>query len=112
MSSINTTWEVRLYEVWGNKKDGFEVNDSFVVERAKELRLTKVYNNQGTSRAFTSAYPSDRQIRKIFNINRKKLSLDGDDITIYVNLEKDGYPIGEMHCISHESLSPIRAKNS
>lgn len=27
--SIKTTWELRTYDVWGNAKDGYEVNDSF-----------------------------------------------------------------------------------
>lgn len=33
-----------------------------------------------------------------------------DDITIYVNRERDGYPIGELQCVSHSALSPIKEK--
>ncbi len=37
-----------------------------------------------------------------------RIDTDGDDLTIYVERERDGYPIGEMRCISHASLSPVR----
>lgn len=106
MSTLKTKWSIRLYEVWGNARDGFEVNDSFHVDDV-ELTLTKIYNNKGTRQAFISAYPSNRQIRKIFGLGKQKLDLQGDDIHIYVYLEKNGYSVGEMFCTSHSSLSPI-----
>lgn len=108
---IETTWELRTYDVWGNPKDGYEVNDSY---RAGEvtIRCKVEVNNAGTPQEFLSAYPSDSQIRRALSLRRFKLDLDGDDLNIYVNRAKDGYPCGELYCTSHESLSPIRPKQS
>jgi hypothetical protein len=106
--TIDTTWELRTYDVWGNAKDGFELNDTYCAGTA-ELTLQVIVNNAGLAEEFESAYPSDSQIRRALNLRRFKLELDGDDLTIYVNRAKDGYPLGEMHCTSHDSLSPIRA---
>lgn len=106
--TIETTWELRSYDVWGNARDGYEANDTYVVGEVT-LRLKLETHNEGTEHEFQSATPSDRQIRQCFGV-RCRLDTDGpgDDIHIYVNRERDGYPIGEMHCTSHESLSPPR----
>ena len=104
---IETTWEIRTYDVWGNAKDGYEVNDSY---RAGEvtLRLKVKVNNAGTPQEFLSAYPTDSQIREALSLRRIKIETDGDDLSIYVNRARDSYPCGELYCTSHKSLSPIR----
>jgi hypothetical protein len=105
--TVNTTWEVWTYDVWGNATDGYDVNDRNCVERAYPLRLKAVLNNAGKSGEFVSAYPSDYQLQRLFGV-ACKLDTDGDDTSIYVRRASDGYPIGELTCTSHESLSPIR----
>lgn len=108
MKRIKTTWQMRTYDVWGNKRDGFDVNDSF--NRGEyELNLKVTVYNEGKSGEFVGAYPSIGQIQNLFG-TRSRLSICGDDLNIYVNRERDGYPIGELFCLSHESLSPIREK--
>jgi len=111
--TIKTTWEIRTYDVWGNAKDGYEVNDSLVIARDYPLELeVKVYN-EGTPREFVSAYPTDKQIREALDCKpRIKIESDGDDLSIYVRHAPTNYPLGEMFCTSHESLSPIRVKAS
>jgi len=106
---VETTWELRTCDVWGNAKGGFEVNDT---RRAGEvsIRCRVEVNNAGTPQEFLSAFPSDSQIRRALSLRRFKIETDGDDLTIYVNRARDGYPCGEMYCTSHDSLSPIRAK--
>lgn len=105
-STIDTTWDVYTYDVWGNRKDGFEVNDSF--SRGEiSLKLKPVKNNVGTWLEFTSAAPTDRQLQRVFN-TKAKLRVDGDDTIVYVNRESDDYPLGELVCTNHSSLSPIR----
>ncbi len=107
--TVKTEWEVATYDVWGNDRDGFDVND--VYRRGSETLVLEVNTyNVGTASEFVSASPTDRQIRRVFGLGRIQLDTDGDDLTIYVNRARDGYPIGELHCVSHESLSPIRAK--
>ncbi len=106
--TIATTWELRShFDVWGNARDGYEVNNSTVIGEVK-LRIPVTINNLGTEHEFASAYPTDKQIRAAFGV-RCRLEMDGDDTHISVSRERDGYPIGEMYCTSHGSLSSIRA---
>lgn len=106
VKTIRTCWEVRTYDVWGNATDGYEVNDSFRQGNI-ELRCKVERFNIGTDREFESATPSDYQLRKIFGV-KCAIETEGDDLTIFVERARDGYPIGQLHCLSHESLSPIR----
>lgn len=105
--TVRTTWEVWTYDVWGNAHDGWEVNDRFCVDRALELTLKAEKFNAGTAQEFRSASPSDKQIKQVFGV-RCKIEVDGDDVQVYVTRARDGYPIGEMTCTSHESLSPVK----
>ena len=108
MKTIETTWELWSYDVWGNAKDGYEVNDKSCFDWEYPIKLKVEKNNPNSPQEFLSAYPSDKQIRQAFGCNHAyRLDLDGDDMTIYVNRSRDGYPLGELHCTSHKSLSPI-----
>jgi hypothetical protein len=107
MATVTTQWECWTYDVLGNARDGYEVNDRSCFDRGYSLDLEIETHNVGTEREFQSASPSDEQIKEVFGASCK-IETDGDDLTIYVTRERDGYPIGEMNCISHESLSPIR----
>ena len=106
MKHLKTTWNVRTYDVWGNAKDGWDVND-IMSQGDVELDIPVIVNNPGTPQEFEWATPTDRQIREALGLKRIQLDTDGDDLTIYVNYAKDGRPLGELHCISHMSLSPI-----
>lgn len=105
---IDTTWEVRDYDVWGNAREGYEVNNTFSRGQA-ELHIPVEVCNPDTPQQFESAFPTSTQIRKALGLRRFAIELDGDDLTIYVNRARDGYPCGELHCVSHSSLSPIKA---
>ena len=109
MAKLKTTWECWIYDVVGNAKDGYDVNDCSCFARNAALTLTVKVCNAGTPQAFESAHPTDRQIRRLFGLTCK-FETDGDDTTVYITRVRDGYPIGEMFCTSHESLSPIRAR--
>lgn len=109
-STVDTTWELWSYDVWGNATDGYDVNDRSCFDRAYPLALTVERFNADKPGEFFGAYPSDAQIREAFGI-RCRFETDGDDLTIHVTRERDGYPIGEMLCTSHASLSPIRARD-
>jgi len=104
---IDTVWQVSSYDVWGNSKDGYEVNDTYSLGEV-ELRIPVTINNPDTPLQFESAFPSDTQIRRALDLRRFKIDIEGDDLSIYVNRARDGYPCGELFCISHVSLSPIR----
>ena len=101
-----TTWEIRTYDVWGTRENGYDVNDSFVIARDYPIKCKIQIFNAGLESEFDSASPSDYQIKKALNVNCN-LEISGDDIHIYVNRESDYYPLGELVCSSHSSLSPI-----
>ena len=105
---VDTVWEVWTYDVWGNEKDGYEVNDRSCYHREYPMRLKVEVNNPGTEHEFLSAYPTDKQIRQALDLKRIQLDLDGDDMNVYVNHASTGYPCGELNLVSPESLSPIK----
>ncbi len=104
--TLKTTWELRTYDVWGNAKDGYDINDSYRAGSI-ELRIPQTRYNAGVIGEFIGAYPTDRQIKRVFG-TRSRIDTTGDDIHIFVERQRDGYPIGEMVCTSHASLSPVR----
>lgn len=105
--TIETRWALRTYDVWGNAKEGWDVND-VRGHGTVDLTLDVQEANPGTTMAFYHATPTDRQLRKVFGLGKQQIDTDGDDTIIYVNRRRDGYPVGELRCESHVSLSPIR----
>lgn len=96
---IETVWETWSYEV----------NDRFNLSRDYPLTLKVEVVNPATGSSFEAAYPTEKQIREALQIKpRIRLYVDGDDMYINVEHESTGYPLGEMFCISHKSLSPIK----
>jgi len=78
-----TVW---TYDVWGNKRDGFEVNN-----RYKQGTYTL------TSRTMNSDKALIRFAKRTLGIKpRVRVELDGDDRTVYVNHKSSGYPLGEI----------------
>lgn len=107
LAPIVSTWDIVTYDVWGNAKDGWEVNDAYR-SGTVDIRLRPETHNVGTPMEFVSASPSDADIRDALGVSRIRLETEGDDLCIYVNRARDGYPLGELRCTSHASLSPIR----
>jgi hypothetical protein len=107
--TVSTRWEVWHYDVVGNEEEGYGVNDRSKLHSEYPLTLTVKIANPGTQNEFSYAYPSDAQIRNAMNLlPRTRIDTDGDGMSIYVNWAKNGYPLGEMHCVSHLNLSPIK----
>lgn len=104
--TVKTVWEVWGFDVWGNKDDGYTVNNRFCIDRERVLTLRIKTVNQGTKREFDYVEISDNMLKEIFGVSCK-ISVDGDDVNYYVSRESDDYPLGELSCQSHSSLSPI-----
>ncbi len=106
---VRTVWEVWTYDVWGNQHDGWEVNDRCCINRGYVIYAPATLYNVGIEGEFRSASPSDEQIMKAFGlIIGTHINTDNsDDTSIYVTLEENRYPIGELICMSHDSLSPV-----
>jgi len=111
---ITTRWEVRTYDVWGNAEDGYDVNDVYgkgEIELDAEIISEIVREIDGIPTTVYGYGLSDDDIREALDINEGvEIEVDGDDLHYYVRIAEDGYPAGELFCVSHESLSPIREK--
>ena len=57
--TVQTTWKLWSYDVWGNARDGYEVNDRSCFDREYSLPLRVEKHNVGTPAEFQSAHPSD-----------------------------------------------------
>lgn len=58
--TIETTWEVWTYDVWGNAEDGYDVNDRYNVSRDYAIDLTPETYNAGQAAEFVAAFPLGR----------------------------------------------------
>lgn len=114
---IVATVNVRTYDVWGNAKDGYEVNDSYNQgdqEVVLNMTLMGVLNvPEGESLSFRSdsivcSYEiPDKTIRDLLGVGpRVAIEIDGDDRTYYVNRERDSYPLGEIYIESWREFNP------
>jgi hypothetical protein len=108
--TMDTTWECWTYDVWGNARDGYDVNDRSCFTREAHIRVKLIEYNPGTPHAFIAGNPTDDQIKRLFGIGCQ-IDTDGDDVSIYITRARDGYPLGEMRCTSHRSLSPVHVVN-
>jgi hypothetical protein len=61
-NKLKTRWALRTYDVWGNSRDGYDVNDSFARGEFEIMADVRTYN-VGTPQEFQSATVSDKAIR-------------------------------------------------
>lgn len=105
--TLLTYWELWSYDVW-HDESGPYVNDRHCFDRAYPIRLKPTvyqsYNREGQLEDYTTYSPSDYQIQQALG-TRAKIACEGEDTVIYVNRESDGYPLGELNCVSHTRLS-------
>ena len=113
MPTIETTWDVWTYDVWGNAEDGYDVNDRSCI--ARDLSIPAVVKtheciiNDSTPHVIESAEITESHIRNALGIKPKwPIDVDGDDVSLYVACGKTGRPLGELNCTSNSSISPIR----
>lgn len=82
------TWKIVSLDVWGNRKDGYEINNA--TYSGKEIELP--------------AEPTDAQVRLALihagylkkSMRLDRLEFDGDDALIQVSRKSDGYPIVQI----------------
>ncbi len=82
------------FDVWGNAKDGFEVNDRFRCGTVTICCKATVHN-AGTAHEFVSYDPTDRQLSRAAGVSR--VEWDGiSDEEFYANLKSNGKPVCEL----------------
>lgn len=68
-------YRLYTYDVWGNARDGWEVNDRYSTGTVVEIRCKRQTFNAGTPHEFHSYAPTDRQLSRA--IGAKGLVWDG-----------------------------------
>lgn len=81
------------YDVWGNARDGFDVNDRYS-HGYVEIVCKRADYNVGTPHAFSDWEPTDRQLSRAAGFTR--VSWDGSEGTYYAEATRNGRPIGEL----------------
>jgi len=72
------------YDVVGNEKDGFSVNDRTCIDRNFEIPTTVEIFNKGTGREFTTIEPTDAQIvQALKDAGELTQETDVKDVWIY-----------------------------
>jgi hypothetical protein len=105
--------EWRTYDVLGNARDGFEVNDSYnqgEIEIPVELILHNVPSElpsvgrtgRGNADILLSYEMADKDIRKALDI-KCGFETDGDDVHIYINKRSNGKPMAEITILRYEA---------
>lgn len=77
------------YDVWGNARDGFEVND-----RRDEGRATITLRTWENDKALFKIFK--RMLGLKAGLHLSSFDIDGDDTVVYYNLAKNSYPVGEV----------------
>ncbi len=96
-------YELWFYDVWGNKENGFEVNDRNCADRDFVIMSNPKIYNRGKPEQFTDFVPTDKQVlQALVRAGELKesalymnIEIDGDEENIYLT-ESDGYPLCEL----------------
>ncbi len=91
--SQKQTYELITYDVWGNARDGFEVNDNFSQGNVSLTVKAQVFN-PGTKQEFIVFIPTDLQLNRLLGIRGG--IWDGDKGTWYCDNKRNGKPICEL----------------
>jgi len=85
------TYKVVSYDVWGNKKDGFEVNEAHYTSFTVEL------SEDATNREIVKALKDCGYLKK--GLHTKSVRIDGDEYCIYFSDARNGKPEGELRLV-------------
>ena len=92
------TYRLYTYDVWGNARDGFQVNDRYWQGEIGVTCKRQVYN-AGTDQEFATYEPTDLQLNRA--IGGRGLSWDGEsDHTLYAENKRNGCPACELEAIN------------
>jgi hypothetical protein len=99
--------EWRTYDVWGNDKDGWDVNNTFS-QGEIELKATLSLHNIPILPLVDGSKPqilpifsiSDGEIKRVLDI-KGGFTTDGDDILITINRKSDDKPLAEIRVLGY-----------
>lgn len=87
------TFRLWTYDVWGNARDGFDVNDRYD-HGYVTIKCKREVFNAGTQNEFETFNPTDRQLSRAAGFNG--VAWDGDGESFYAEVSRNGRPVGEL----------------
>ena len=86
-------FKIWTYDVLGNARDGFDVNDRYG-QGYVTIKCKREDFNVGTTIEFSTYEPADRQLSRAAGFYRA--TWDGQEGTYYAEYSRNGLPIGEL----------------
>lgn len=86
-------YNVHALDVWGNERDGYEVNDIY----PSQGRVT--FYNDATNTEIVSAMKRGGFIRP--GIHTRSIQIEGDEEIVYLNVARTGKPVFELRAVSY-----------
>lgn len=77
------------YDVWGNDKDGYEVNQSFYWRTGVDFNL-----DWNSNRDLVKFLKQEDYLAK--HVKVSNLEFDDHEQVVYINRRRDGYPLAEI----------------
>ena len=81
------------YDVWGNARDGWEVNDRYS-HGVVAIKCERAVFNVGTAHEFETFEPTDRQLSRAAGFTG--VQWDGQEGCYYAETRRNGRPVGEL----------------
>ncbi len=93
MKSKIRKFQLWTYDVWGNARDGFDVNDRYK-QGVIEIKCKREVFNAGTAQEFETFNPTDGQLSRA--VGGRGLSWDGDGENFYAENARNVKPACEL----------------
>lgn len=113
---IRVRYQVLALDVWGNAKDGFEVNQIFRTNDELECTAVLKRYNEGRPGEFYQYEPEDKYVVRALKaagllkkrVHTRSLTIDGEnDATLYVEATRNSEPLWHLECLEPEKLASV-----
>ena len=91
-------YRICTYDVCGNARDGWEVNNVFRSETTVDIRCKRKTFNGGTEHEFHDWHPTDSQINRAIGEKGLRWESNGAEGTLYGETAS-GKPFGELEYV-------------
>ena len=113
---IRVRYQVLSLDVWGNARDGFEINAVYrtrdevectaVLKRYNEGRPGEFYQYEPLDKYMVRALKEAGLLRKGTHVS--SLAIDGEnDATLYIEDARTGEPLWHLECLEPQQLASV-----
>lgn len=98
---VTMRYKIKSYDVWGNARDGWDVNNVFT-DGTVDICVRGHVFNVGTAQAFVSYTPTDRQCSRAANVRGGSWDSSADcETVITCDDRRSGKPLGELDFVGY-----------